>query len=105
MLLVLPMCHLCYNTDGNTSDENTSNINHVKIKIGGGHDGRRFSRDPIQALFAGGSCEQFQRRQGCPCFDVVHPAFPLPSTASPTFQGTLKDGFGEAVVASPTPIS
>ena len=25
--------------------------------------------------------------------------FPLPTTASPTLQGALKDGFGEAVVA------
>ena len=32
-------------------------------------------------------------------FDVVHPAFPLPTTASPTFQGDLKEGFGEAVMA------
>ena len=31
--------------------------------------------------------------------DVVHPAFSLPTTASPTLQGALKDGFGEAVVA------
>ena len=32
--------------------------------------------------------------------DVVHPAFLLPTTASPTLKGALKDGFGEAVVAS-----
>ena len=32
--------------------------------------------------------------------DAVHPAFPLPTTVSPTLQGALKDGFGEAVVAS-----
>ena len=31
-------------------------------------------------------------------FDVVQPAFPLPTTALPTVQGALKDGFGEAVV-------
>ena len=31
-------------------------------------------------------------------FDVVHPAFPLPTTASPTLQGALEDGFGEASV-------
>ena len=37
--------------------------------------------------------------QGCPLLDVFHPAFPLPTTASPTLQGALKDGFGEAVVA------
>ena len=26
-------------------------------------------------------------------FDVVHQAFPLPTTASPTLQGALEDGF------------
>ena len=31
--------------------------------------------------------------------DVVHPAFPPPTTASPTLQGAVEDGFGEAVVA------
>ena len=34
---------------------------------------------------------------------VVHPAFPLPTTASPTLQGALKDGFWEAVVACNMP--
>ena len=34
----------------------------------------------------------------CPLFDVVHTAFSLPTTASPTVQGALKDGFGKAVV-------
>ena len=28
--------------------------------------------------------------QGCPLFDVVHP---VPTTASPTLQGALKEGF------------
>ena len=37
--------------------------------------------------------------QRCPLFDVVHPTLPLPTTESPTLQGALKDGFGEAVVA------
>ena len=32
--------------------------------------------------------------------DVVHPAFPLPTMASQTFQGATKDCFGDAVVAS-----
>ena len=36
-------------------------------------------------------------------FDVVHPAFPVPTTASPTLQGVLKDGFGEAVVECDMP--
>ena len=33
----------------------------------------------------------------------VHPAFSLPTTASPTFRGALKDGFGEAVVVCDMP--
>ena len=41
--------------------------------------------------------------QGCPLFDVVHAAFPLPTTASPTLQVALKNGFGEAVVACDMP--
>ena len=48
---------------------------------------------------AGGHCEQFWHGQQCPLFDVVHPAFPLPTTASPTLQNAPKDWFGEAVVA------
>ena len=36
-------------------------------------------------------------------FDVVHPAFPLPTTALPTLQSVQKDGFGEAVVACDIP--
>ena len=31
--------------------------------------------------------------------DVVHPAFPLLTTALPTLQDALKNGFGEAVMA------
>ena len=41
--------------------------------------------------------------QGCPLFDVVHPAFPLPAMASPTLQGAPKDGSGEAVAACDKP--
>ena len=56
--------------------------------------------DSAEILFsAGGSCEQFLHGQGCPLFGVVQHAFPLPTTASPTPQGALRDGFGEAVVA------
>ena len=39
----------------------------------------------------------------CPLFDVVHPTFPLLTTASPTLQGALKDDFREAVVACDMP--
>ena len=66
--------------------------------MSGGHQGR-FSRDSLSVLSARGHCEQFLHGQGCPFFDVVHPAFSLPASASPTLQGALKDGFGEAVVA------
>ena len=41
--------------------------------------------------------------QGCPLFDVVFPAFPLPTTASSGLQGALKDGVAEAVVACDRP--
>ena len=68
----------------------------------GEHEGR-FSRDPLPVFSAGGSCGQFWHGQGCPLFDAVHPAFPLPTTASPTLQGVLKDGFREAVVACDMP--
>ena len=47
----------------------------------------------------GGPCEQFWHGQGCPHFDVVHPSFPLPTTASPTLQGALKDDFGKTLLA------
>ena len=63
-----------------------------------GHDGR-FSRDSLPLFPARGRWEHFWHRQGYALFDVVHPAFPLPTTASPTLQGALKDGFGEAVMA------
>ena len=36
-------------------------------------------------------------------WDVVHPAFRLLTTVSPTLLGALKDGFGEGVVACDTP--
>ena len=65
--------------------------------MGGGDEGR-FGRDRLPVFSAGGSCEPFWNEQGCPSFDVVLLALFLPTTASPTLQGTLKDGFGEAVV-------
>ena len=63
----------------------------------------RFSRDPLSVFSAGGPCEQSRHGQGCPLFDVVRRAFPLPTTASATNQGTLKDGSGDAVVACDMP--
>ena len=64
-----------------------------------GHEGR-FDRDSLPVFSSGRPCEQFWHGQGYPLFDVVHPAFPLPTAASPTLQGVPpKNGFGEVVVA------
>ena len=38
-----------------------------------------------------GHCGQFRHEQGCPLFDVVRPAFPLPITPSHSLQGDLKE--------------
>ena len=46
----------------------------------------RFSRDPLPAFSAGGPCEQVWHGKRCPLFDVVHPAFPLPTMVSPILQ-------------------
>ena len=56
-------------------------------------------------FFAGGHREQFWHEQGFPLFEIVHLAFPMPTTASPTLKGALKDGFGEAVVACDMQVS
>ena len=58
---------------------------------------------PLQPFRQEVLCEQFWHGQGCPLFDVVLPAFPLPTTASPTLPGTLKDGFREVFVACDMP--
>ena len=47
--------------------------------------------------------EHFWHGRGCPLFDVIHPAFPQLAMASPTLQGPLKNGFGEAVEACDMP--
>ena len=62
----------------------------------GGQEGR-FHRDPPVSS-AGAPCEQVWHGQGSPFIDVVHPAFPLLTPASPTLQGALKDSRGEAVL-------
>ena len=59
----------------------------------------QISRDLFRVLSAGGLCEKFWHGHKCPVFDVVHPAFPLTTTVSPTLQDALKDGFGEPVAA------
>ena len=43
----------------------------------------QFSRYPPQVFSAWGHCEHFWHGQGCPLFNVLYPAFPLPTTASP----------------------
>ena len=48
----------------------------------------------FQSFLQGGLCKQFWHGQGRPLFDVVHPAFLLPTTASPIPQGAMTDGFG-----------
>ena len=63
----------------------------------------QFSRDPLPIFSAEGLHEQFWHRQGCPLFDVVHPAFPLPTMALPILQGALKDDFGEVVMVRDMP--
>ena len=55
------------------------------------------------SVFYGKPVEQLWLEQGGPFFEVEHPAFLLPTTASPTLQGALKDGLGEAVVAHVCP--
>ena len=61
------------------------------------------AENSIPLFPAGGHCEQFWHGQGCPLFDVVHPACSLPTITSPTLRGALKDCFGEAVVARDMP--
>ena len=56
--------------------------------------------DPLPVFSAKGHCEQLWRKQWNPLFVVANLAFPLLTTVSPTLQGALKDGIGEAVVAS-----
>ena len=96
-----------------------------------GQEGR-FNRDPLQVFSLQNSSVQCLYRLGCqrdmrdgsaeiffksflqdalvsssgiicPLFNVVHPTFPLPTTASPSLQGVLKDDFGQAVVACDMP--
>ena len=74
------------------------------IGSSGGHAAERQQRSS-SSLVCRRPCEQFWHGQGCPLFDVVHQAFLLPTTASPTLQGALKDGFGEAVMARDMPES
>ena len=81
-------------------------LNYLTDWVAGGHED-----DSAEILFqdwnwnfsSGGPCEQLWHGQEYPLFDVVPPAFLLPTTASPILQGALKDGFGEALVACDMP--
>ena len=83
-------------------DQRRKSIQYSDTGSSGGLEGR-FSRDSLPVFSAGGPCEQLWHGQGCPLFVVVHAAFPLPTTASPTLKCALKNGFGEAVVARDMP--
>ena len=67
----------CINTDGICSG-----ISLVSWLIGS--SGGQFSRDLFLVFCARGPCEQIWHGQGCPLFDVVHSALPLPAMMSPT---------------------
>ena len=69
-------------------------------RLGSGEHEGRFSRDLLPIFSPGGHREQFWHGgQDRPLLDVVHPAFPPPTTASLTLRDISRDGFGEAVVA------
>ena len=46
---------------------------------------------PLPVFSAEGHREKFWHGQGCPLFDVVHPAFSVPTMAPLTLQGSLKE--------------
>ena len=50
----------------------------------------------LTVVFGGNPCEQYLQGQTCPLRYTVHPAFLLPTKALSSFDGVLKDGFGEA---------
>ena len=79
-------------TEAAQSSVHLSSLTDWVVERVGGHEGR-LSRDPLLGCccFAGGLCEPFWHGQGCQLFDVVHPAFHLPTTPSPTLQGALND--------------
>ena len=59
--------------------------------------------DSAEIFFQSLLHEAIAMGQICPFFDTVYPAFTLPTTALPTLQDALKDGFREAVVACDVP--
>ena len=66
----------------------------------GEHD-RRFDKGLV--FSAGIHGEHFWHWQGCPLFDVVHPAFPCRPRRHPSCQGALKAVLEGAVMACDTP--
>ena len=86
-----------------SSVQSLDRLGRVYLRVGGGGHEGRFSRDPLPVFLAEGRCEQFGHGKVSSLFDVVHPAFPLPTTASPILRGALKDGVEEAVVECDMP--
>ena len=69
-----------------TGKENAELITPVQFSpltdwVGGGGVRNDSAEILFQSFCAGGPCEQFRHNQGCPLFDVVHPASPLPTVA------------------------
>ena len=75
----------------------------TNLIVGGGGMRDNSAEILFPVFFAGGPREQLWHGQGRPLFEALHPAFPLPTTASPTLHSSLKDGFGEALVACGMP--
>ena len=65
-----------------------------------GTHGGWFSRDPLSVFSAGGPCEQFWYRQGCPLWCCPCSIF---SADYGVLQGVLKHSFGEAVMVCDMP--
>ena len=66
---------------------------------------RWFSRDPLLVVFCRRPLWAVLAWAEMLTLDVVHPAFPLPTTALPTLQGAMKECFEEVVVACDMPES
>ena len=52
------------------------------------------SADSPPAVSVGAHCRQFWHGQRHPLFDIIHLAFPMLTTVSPTLKGALEDGHG-----------
>ena len=69
--------------------------------VGGGGGGMRDDSAELlfQSFLQEALVSSFWHGQRCPLFDVVPQAFALPTTASPTLQGALKDDIAESSMA------